>query len=175
MFCVPRIKPRGDGIQSVTRSVQFRNGGSSILSLTKYLLATDCVSSASVRDSRGIRLFSSLRNLPIQWGRLIIIDPSGVIPTPATPQTQWNEGYFLYTCCIYLVNIYWASAMSDSRSTTIIVNKNHHGPLWSLHYRGGRVIDTQLNKELLDYSYERETLKEKYRLLREAPMTSALN
>lgn len=65
--------------------------------------------------------------------------------------------------------------MSDSRSTTIIVNKNHHGPLWSLHYRGGRVIDTQLNKELLDYSYERETLKEKYRLLREAPMTSALN
>lgn len=37
------------------------------------------------------------------------------------------------------------------------------------------MIDTQLNKELLDYSYERETLKEKYRLLREAPMTSALN
>lgn len=65
--------------------------------------------------------------------------------------------------------------MSDSRITTIIVNKNLHGPLWSLHYRGGCVINTQLNKELLDYSYERETLKEKYRLLREAPMTSALN
>lgn len=34
------------------------------------------------------------------------------------------------------------------------------------------MINTQLNKELLDYNYERDTLKEKYRLLRAVPMTS---
>lgn len=34
------------------------------------------------------------------------------------------------------------------------------------------MINTQLNKELLDYNCQRDTLKEEYRLLREAPMTS---
>lgn len=52
--------------------------------------------------------------------------------------------------------------MSDSRVTG--VNKNSHSFSWSLHCSGGDVINTQLNKELLGYTCERDTLKKKIRI-----------